>query len=383
MDTGTGERMSNSHIVSVLVVDDDLIHCRFMESSLKEHYHVHCIHSVSEAIDSLSEGELQPEIILLDFNMPGADGRELIYALKDNPKIRHIPFIFVTSESDPSLQEQTLGLGAVDYLIKPIQAGILKRKVDNHIRNHQKNSALYKRNKLLNNQLTDTIQELQVVQDVTIMALATLTEVRNAETGDHIWRTQEYVKVLAQLLRQSERYCETLTERDIYLMYKSAPLHDIGKVGIPDEILSKPAALTADEIEVIKTHPLIGFNALSHAESLYPDTQSSFLKYAREICCSHHERWDGNGYPHGLVGDEIPLSARIMAIADVYDALVSERAYKDAMPHEEAVSYICGQSGASFDPYIIGLFEKNHLEFKAIAAVSEEFASNYSPMSIA
>lgn len=361
---------ANDKIASILVVDDDLIHCRFMEGSLKEHYCVQSIHSVPEAINYLTQGGLSPDIILLDFNLPEADGCQLLYAIRSNPQTENIPIIFVTSEADPVLQEQTLELGAVDYLIKPVPPGILKRKIANHIRNHRKSSALHYHNQLLHDELADTMQELQMVQDVTILALATLTELRNNETGEHIWRTQEFVRILAQELRHSERYRGQLTDRDIYLMYKTAPLHDIGKVGIPDEILSKPAALNAEEIETIKTHTLIGFNALSHAESLYPNSDSSFLKYAREICCSHHEKWDGSGYPHGLKGEEIPLSARVMAIADVYDALVSKRAYKEPMVHEEAVDFISQERGSAFDPYLVDLFEENHLEFKAITDTS-------------
>ncbi len=361
----------NDKVASVLVVDDDLIHCRFMEGSLKEHYCVQSIHSVQEATNYLTQGGLSPDIILLDFNLPEADGRQLLYAITGNPDTENIPIIFVTSEADPALQEQTLELGAVDYLIKPVPPGILKRKIANHIRNHRKSSTLHQHNQLLHDELDETINELQMVQDVTILALATLTELRNNETGEHIWRTQEYVRILAQELRHSTRYRGQLTDRDIYLMYKTAPLHDIGKVGIPDEILSKPAALTSEEIEIIKTHTLIGFNALSHAESIYPNTESSFLKYAREICCSHHEKWDGSGYPHGLKYEEIPLSARVMAIADVYDALVSKRVYKAPMGHDEAVGFISKEKGYAFDPYLVDIFMGNHMEFKAIANASE------------
>ena len=360
----------NGRIPSILVVDDDHIHCRYMESTLSAGYSVKCIHSVPEAISHLQSAEAPPDIILLDFNLPQADGRQLLYAINDKRDAETIPIIFVTTEADPELQEQLLGLGAVDYMQKPVQPGILKRKITNHVRNHRQRSALHSHNQMLHEELADAISELQLVQDVTILALATLTEVRNSETGEHIWRTQEYVKVLAHSLQHKAPYRGILTDRDVYLMYKTAPLHDIGKVGIPDDILNKPSALTAEEIEVIKSHTLIGFNALTQAERLYENTENSFLKYAREICCSHHERWDGTGYPHGLKGEEIPLSARVMAIADVYDALVTQRVYKRAMGHDEAVDYISRQRERAFDPNLVEVFIENHMEFKAIATSS-------------
>jgi putative two-component system response regulator len=357
---------------SVLVVDDDRLHCHLMEQILRDDYTVRCIHSVPEAISHLGVAGNTPDIILLDLNMPQADGRQLLYAIKAQPQSKNIPIIFVTIEDDPRLQEQTLELGAVDYLLKPVQPGILKRKIANHIRSQTKQNTLHAHNVLLHEELAETINELQLVQDVTVLALATLTEVRNSETGEHIWRTQEYVRVLAQALRNTERFCHRLTDKDVYLIYKTAPLHDIGKVGIPDRILNKPSALSAEEMEVIKSHTLIGHNALSQAEQLYENTESSFLRYAREICCSHHERWDGGGYPHGLAGEQIPLSARIMAIADVYDALISKRAYKAAYGHNEAVGIISEGRGSAFDPFLVDLFLEHHLEFNAIASTSQQ-----------
>ncbi len=362
---------------TVLVVDDDLIHCRFMEATLDGEYKVHSIHSVPETIAFLRQGEQPPDIILLDFNLPEGDGRQLLHSIKANPLTENIPIIFVTAEADMGLQEQTLELGAVDYLIKPVQAGILKSKIRNHISAHHKRRSLHAHNIVLNDRLSETILELQLIQDVTILALATLTEVKNNETGEHIWRTQEYVKVLAQELRGSSRYQETLSEKDVHLIYKSAPLHDIGKVGIPDHILNKPSPLTDEEMEVMKGHTLIGYNALTHSERLFNDKESSFLRYAREICCSHHERWDGCGYPHGLSGEAIPLSARIMAIADVYDALITERVYKSAYEHDEAIKIIANERGRGFDPYLVDLFMANHSEFRAIAGTSQQ--TPYSP----
>lgn len=363
---------ANNKFASILVVDDDHIHCRFMEVTLQDNYSVQCIHSVSEAIKHLQNTTRCPDIILLDFNLPEADGRQLLYSIKANPETESIPIVFVTSEADAGLQEQSLELGAVDYLIKPVQPGILKRKISNHIRLHHKRKELHQDNTQLNEQLAGSLKELQLIQDVTILALATLTEIRNNETGEHIWRTQEYVKVLAQAIRNTERYRDQLTDKDVHLMYKSAPLHDIGKVGIPDEILKKPTALSVEEMETMKAHTLIGYNVLTQSERLYEDSESSFLRYAREICCSHHEKWNGSGYPHGLKAENIPLSARIMAIADVYDALVTQRAYKAAFEHEEAVDIITEERGKAFDPHLVDVFIEYHMEFKAIASASKQ-----------
>lgn len=356
---------------TILVVDDDPLHCRYMETTLREMYSVHCIHSVTETIAHLASSNSKPDIILLDYNMPQADDHQLLYAIKADPDSENIPIIFISIEADPCLQEQTLELGAVDYLIKPVQPGILKRKIANHIQANRKHTTLHSHNVLLHEELAETINELQLIQDVTVLALASLTEQHNSETGEHIWRTQEYVKVLIQAVRHTERYRGVLSDKDAHLIYTSAALHDIGKVGIPDHILNKPSPLTEAEMTIMKRHPLIGYNAFAQADTLYENTDSSFLRYAREICGSHHEKWDGSGYPHGIQGEEIPLSARVMAIADVYDALVTRRAYKIPFEHQIAVAIIARESGAAFDPFLVDLFLEYHMEFKAIASVSQ------------
>lgn len=357
---------------SILVVDDDPLHCRYMEATLCDDYSVQCFHSSPEAIEYLGRTNIKPDIVLLDLNMPQTDGHQLLYVIKASPETENIPLIFVSLETDPELQEQMLELGAMDYLIKPVQPGILKRKIANHIQAHRKHSTLHSHNTLLHEELAETINELQLIQDVTVLALATLTEEHNSETGEHIWRTQEYVKVLVQAVRHTERYSGILSDKDAHLIYTSAALHDIGKIGIPDNILNKPTSLTEAEMEVMKRHAMIGYNAFAQAETLYENTDSSFLRYAREICGSHHEKWDGSGYPHGLQGEEIPLSARIMAIADVYDALVTKRSYKAPFEHQIAVAIIARERGAAFDPFLVEVFLEYHQEFKAIASASQQ-----------
>jgi HD-GYP domain-containing protein (c-di-GMP phosphodiesterase class II) len=209
-------------------------------------------------------------------------------------------------------------------------------------------------------------EELQRTQDVTILSLASLAETRDNETGAHILRTQRYVKVLAEHLAGHPRFSDHLTEGVIDMMYKSAPLHDVGKVGIPDAVLLKPGKLTREEWEIMRRHPLLGANALAVAEKELGE--SSFLRFAKEIAATHHEKWDGSGYPHGLAGEAIPLSGRLMAVADVYDALITERVYKPAWPHDKAVATIREGRGLHFDPDVVDAFLAVEADIRTIAA---------------
>jgi response regulator RpfG family c-di-GMP phosphodiesterase len=215
-------------------------------------------------------------------------------------------------------------------------------------------------------QLLHKTEEVSQIRDVTIMAMASLAETRDNETGNHLKRTQTYIRALAMQLRSHPRFREFLTEDNIESLYKLAPLHDIGKVGIPDAILLKKGKLTVEEFEIMKTHPLLGGNAIAMAESGLP-TPNRFLHIAREIATGHHEKWDGSGYPRGLKGDEIPISARLMALADVYDALISRRIYKQAYSHEDAVAYITQGKGTHFDPDVTDVFITIKEEFRQIA----------------
>lgn len=217
----------------------------------------------------------------------------------------------------------------------------------------------------LEEKVRERTRELALTQDVTIFSLSSLSETRDNETGNHIRRTQHYVKVLAEKLADNPRYSEALDPETIELFYKTAPLHDIGKVGVPDSVLQKPGGLTPEEYTIMKKHTLFGRDALLEGETTLGST--SFLGTARDLTYSHHEKWDGSGYPEGLKGDAIPLCGRLMAIADVYDALISKRVYKAALPHEEAVDFIRIGRGAHFDPYMVDAFVEIADEFAAIA----------------
>jgi putative two-component system response regulator len=240
-------------------------------------------------------------------------------------------------------------------------------RVRNHLALKQQADFLRSKNEFLAAEVDKRTREVSAIQDVTILAMASMAETRDNETGNHIRRTQHYVRSLALKLKDHPRFRAHLTRLYISSLFKSAPLHDIGKVGIPDRILLKPGRLTPDEFEVMKTHTTLGRDAIRHAEQEL-GVRVKFLTIAKEIAYSHQEKWDGSGYPLGLKGEAIPLSARLMAVADVYDALISDRVYKKGMSHDEAVAIMREGRGAHFDPDILDAFLSMQDEFQAIAA---------------
>jgi putative two-component system response regulator len=264
-----------------------------------------------------------------------------------------------------------LGLGAIDYLTKPISPPIVQARVKNHLELKIAKEELEQQNEILEIKVQERTRELALTQDVTIFTLASLAETRDPETGGHIRRTQNYVKALAEHIRRRPEYQDHLTLRDIDLLYKSAPLHDVGKVGVPDAILLKPGKLTDEEFGLMKKHCEYGRDALAKAEEYLGPT--SFLNYAKEIAYTHHEKWDGSGYPQRLKGDGIPLSGRLMAIADVYDALISKRVYKPPFPHVKAVAILAEGRGSHFDPNLIDAFMEIEDDFRAIALEFADF----------
>ena len=297
----------------------------------------------------------RPDVILLDIMMPGMDGYEVLRHLQENPDTADIPVVFLSARGDESDEEHGLALGAADYLSKPIRPLVALARVRTQIEAHRTRRALAQENRDLAMELGERMAESLLARRVGIRALAHLAELRDPETGNHILRTQGYVKELATALMHSEHYPGQLDERMIELLAESAPLHDIGKVGIPDRILLKPGSLDEEEWAIMRTHTTIGAHAIELAEK---DTNQSieFLAMAKQIAQSHHERWDGSGYPEGLAGQDIPLSARIMAVADVFDALISPRVYKRAMSVDQAWHIIVSDSGSHFDPAVVWAF---------------------------
>lgn len=349
----------------VLVVDDTPENLVLMSGLLKDDYRVRVANSGEKALALISSHGV-PDLILLDVMMPGMDGYQVCTALKTNPETASIPVIFLTARSQIEDERKGFELGAVDYITKPISPPIVMARVRTQLALKQANDQLRHKNEYLEREVEQRTREVTAIQDVTIMAMTSLAETRDTDTGNHILRTQNYVRALALKLQEHPRFCTFLTEKNIESLTKSAPLHDIGKVGIPDHILLKPDRLTEDEFEIMKTHTVLGQNAICQAEQAL-GMDVPFLRMAKEIAMSHQERWDGSGYPEGLSGDDIPISARLMAVADVYDALISRRVYKEPMPHEAALDVIADGSGRHFDPDIVAAFLEIHHEFREIA----------------
>lgn len=287
--------------------------------------------------------------------------------LRWEPLTRDVPVIFLTAKTDTDDEEMGLQLGAVDYIAKPISPAIVLARVETHLRLKAGADFLRDKAAILEQEVAKRTQEITAIQDATILALVSLAETRDLDTGNHIRRTQHYIRVLAEHLRNHPRFASTLTDAYITTLFKSAPLHDIGKVGIPDRILLKPGRLEPDELEIMKTHPVLGRETIEHAEQEL-GIEVGFLGCAKEIAQHHHEKWDGSGYPNGIGGDDIPICARLMAVADVYDALISHRVYKEGMSHEAAAEIILSGSGAHFDPDVVTAFQATSPDLQAIAS---------------
>jgi len=356
--------MSEGSKQTVLAVDDTLANIDVVKGVLAQDYLVQAALSGKMALKIIEKQK--PHLILLDIMMPEMDGYEVCRILKSQESTKDIPVIFLTAKAQESDEAKGLSLGAVDYITKPISPPILKERVKNHLILQASKDMLEKQNEVLEERVIKRTSQLSELQDVAMVAMGALAESRDPETGNHIRRTQRYVKVLAKELAKQDQYKELLTPEVITSLYKSAPLHDIGKVGIEDSILLKPGKLTDEEFDEMKRHTIYGRDAIAAAESSI-DSADNFLVFAKEIAYSHQEKWDGSGYPEGLAGFDIPLSARLMAVADVYDALISKRVYKPPFSHEKAVAIITDGNGSHFEPILVECFLAIANEFKAIA----------------
>lgn len=349
---------------TVLLVDDSADNLAFMAQGLKDRYHVKAAKSGEMAFHVLEQFEI--DLILLDIVMPDISGYEVIRAVTANHKTRNIPVVFLTGKNSPEDEKLGFELGAADYIHKPVSIPLLRSRVRTHLQNKRSKDILRDQNGYLEKQVLKRSYELDRMQDAVVFALASLAETRDPETGNHLLRTQHYVKLLAETLADKAKYCDYLTPQMIDTYFKAAPLHDIGKVGIIDSILLKPGKLTDEEFEVMKGHAALGLQALEKAEQL-SGAQNELISVAKEIAYGHHEKWDGSGYPNGYSGEAIPLSARLMALADVYDALRCRRVYKEPMSHEEAKAIIIPGSGKHFDPEVIDAFIEQEALFIKIA----------------
>lgn len=348
----------------ILVVDDEKFYIDVLVNLLQDDYRV-SIAKNGEAALKRTLSATPPDLILLDVLMPGIDGYEVCRQLKADERTARIPVIFLTVKSEVDDEVRGFELGAVDYITKPMSPPIVMTRVKNHLMLTQARKILEDQKETLRQQVQEQTQEISKTQDVAIFCMASLAETRDNATGNHIRRTQHYMRLLCDYLKTRPNFSHYLDDKTIDLLFKSAPLHDIGKVGVPDSILLKPGPLTAEEWSHMKKHSAIGYEALLSAEKGLGST--SFLEVAREIALTHHEKWDGSGYPDGLKGEQIPISGRLMALADVYDALISKRVYKDAFSHEKSVELIIKEKGIHFDPEVVEAFEQLSDEFKSIA----------------
>jgi putative two-component system response regulator len=329
-------------------------------------------------LDDRGFADLRADLILLDGMMPDMDGYAVLRALQGGVRTSAVPVIFVTALGSEGDEERGLSLGACDYIAKPIKPAVVLARVRTQLELKAARDRLADQNAWLEAEVARRVHDSQVAQDLTLCALAELTETRDVETGNHILRTQAYVEALGRELQRDPAHVAALADGRLELMVKAAPMHDIGKIGIPDRILLKPGRLTEDEFEQMKTHARLGSDALARALHKVTQMHASggggeepesvrFLQMAQVIAQGHHERWDGLGYPDALAGDRIPLAARLMALADVYDALTTARVYKDAWTPQATADYIERESGRHFDPRLVQAFRAVRAQFEAIA----------------
>jgi putative two-component system response regulator len=366
---------------TVLIVDDEPANLSVFAKLLTQHYRVRACKSGEQALAAVSAMPC-PDLILLDVMMPGMNGYMTLARLREDERTRRIPVIFVTALSDDLDEEKGLRLGAVDYLVKPVKPAIMLARVRTHLEIKQSRDRLASQNDWLEAEVGRRTRENLLIQDVSLSVILELAETRDTETGNHILRTQTYVELLGRRLQRHPDLALELDESRLSYIVKAAPLHDIGKIGIPDRILLKPGKLDADEWEIMKTHARIGAEALRRAidkslllnrrpvDDAKPESLA-VLEVAQAIAASHHEKWDGTGYPAGLAGTAIPLPARLMALADVYDALTMRRVYKAPWEPAAAARYIREQSGTQFDPMVVDAFTQLQDEF---ADVQQRFS---------
>ena len=353
---------------TLLLVDDTPENLTVLGEILMPYYRVRVASSGARAL-AAATSDPRPDLVLLDVMMPEMDGYEVISRLRADPRTRELPVIFVTALDSTEDEAHGLELGAVDYITKPVRPAIVLARVRGQLELKEARDRMRDQNAWLEAEIARRMRQNQVVQDVSMRALASIAEARDDETGNHILRTQAYVNVLARALATTPRYAGELTPALVETYTKAAPLHDIGKVAIPDHILHKPGKHTPDEWEIMKTHARQGSDAIWRAICDQEEREAlDFLYIAMDIAHYHHEKWDGSGYPEGLAGEAIPLPARLMALADVFDALISKRAYKPAFPLDRATAIINEGRGQHFDPDVVDAYLAHLDEFAAISA---------------
>ena len=342
----------------VLAVDDTPENLTVISGVLRSHYTVKVAPSGARAL-AIASSDDAPDLILLDIMMPEMDGYEVLRRLQAEPSTRGIPVIFVTAKDQEQDEQTGLDLGAVDYITKPISPAILLARVRTHL-------LLKEARDYLNEEKHFLQREVAGAQLAAIEALIALGEMRDDETPNHVLRMQYFVRVLAESLASNSQFSSTLTDETIDRLFATVPLHDIGKAGLPDRVLFK-GDLDESEMRIMRTHPVIARDAIERIRKRVGG-DTDYLKAAADIASSHHEKWDGSGYPQGLRSEEIPIAARLVSLADVYDSLSRRRPQSPGTPHDEAVQIILTAKGTHFDPDVVDAFVAVRDQFREIAA---------------
>lgn len=358
---------------TIFLVDDDVTNLTIGKNALSDAYNVFTLNSGARLLKMLEK--TMPDLILLDVAMPEMNGYDAIKIIKSKNETADIPIIFLTAKSDGESELEGLSLGAIDYIIKPFSPPLLLKRIEVHLLVESQKKELINYNDNLQEMVKAKTKTVVELQNAILNTMAELVECRDDVTGGHIERTQNYLKVLISALISCGLYEEETSSWDMDIVLQSAQLHDVGKISIEDSILRKPGKLTNEEFEKIKEHTIMGEKIIEKIEK--STTEQTFLKYAKILAGTHHEKWNGGGYHLGLSGENIPLLGRLMAIADVYDALVSERQYKKAFTHEEAVNIILSERGTHFDPVLVDIFHGVSDKFHEIAVSNNCLSDKY------
>ena len=347
----------------IILVDDDMTNLTMGRNMLKAFYEVYPAPSAAKLFEILEN--VLPDLILLDIAMPEVNGYETIKKLKADARFADIPVIFLTAKSDESSELEGFNLGAVDYVSKPFSGPLLQKRIENQLLIIRQKRDLKDYAENLEDRVREKTAEVFNLQNAVLTTVADLVEFRDTFTGGHVARTQLYMKAMIEELVNKGVYKEEIAGWDIDFFLPSVQLHDVGKIAITDLILNKPGKLTPEEFEIMKTHVTVGVKAVKNI--IHITNEHAFLRHALYITGTHHEKWDGTGYTMGLKAENIPLEGRLMAIVDVYDALISARPYKRAFTHEEAYRIIMDGAGTHFDPLLVDIFRAVVGEFGRIA----------------
>lgn len=348
----------------ILCVDDEPVNLKILVDLLSDRFNTRIATNGEKALAIVEQQ--QPDLILLDVMMPVMDGFETCQHIREKLDKQDLPILFITAKNQPQDEEHALKIGGNDFISKPINPGVLQARIDTQLKLKYAQQNIRRRAETLEQEVNQRLSEINRLQDSTVYVMTSLAEFRDECTGNHIRRTQYYVQALANALAGNPEFTSRLDDKKIEVITKSAPLHDIGKIAIPDDILLKPGKLTAEEFTVMKTHAEKGYKILQEAANSMGE-KGLFLKVAQEIAFYHHEKWDGSGYPNSIAGEEIPLPARIMAVADVYDALTSDRPYKKAFTQDKALEIMFESIGSHFQPVILETFATLKTQLKEIA----------------